>query len=344
MNVLPWDNRKFMINYKLLIIASCLVFGFRAEANEQLYVTTTLLKKIAKPVELTFSANVKPKNISELSAGIGSKLIETALEVGDSVVKGDVVARLDCRDAELGLDAAEQALRQATIHLEFTKRQADRIRKLADTNIASEEIRDTRVTDVARAEISEKSAKTAAEEASLNASRCLIVAPFDAIVRDQLKFVGTQVDIGTPIYQIASVDVNVHINIPFDLKIEELTEFTFEYGDRATSVTVAQISRFVNNQTGTRLVRLNPQIALDPGIPGVVKMFSSQLVLPADYLIKRNRELGIMSLINEQAVFIPRPLAVLGQPIDVSDLAPNTEIIIEGRFRANDGDSAVVAQ
>ena len=339
------QNFRASISAHILFLSTLIFsFGFSPVIKAELYVTITSLKEIERQVQLIFPANVEPKNVSQLSAGIGAKIIETTVEIGDSVKADEILARLDCRDAKLRQNSAIQELQQAKIRLEFSKRQAERIRRLADTNIASEEVRDERMTNVAHAEISLSSAQTIADQASLMVSRCVVKAPFDATVQDQLSFVGTRVGIGTPIFQIVSDDVNVHANIPFDVNLEKQVTIIFEYGDRSLPVKVSRISDSVNNQTGTRLLRLTPSYQLDPGVPGVIKISSSKRVLPADYLVERDRQLGLMSIADGRAIFIQRSAAILGQPVDVSDLAPDTKIISKGRFRAQDGDLVVVTQ
>ena len=68
------------------------------------------------------------------------------------------------------------------------------------------------------------------------------------------------------------------------------------------------------------------------------------MVLPADFLVERDRTLGIMVANEERAKFIARKNATLGQPVDVTDLDPETLLIKEGRFKAREGDQLVIRQ
>ena len=46
----------------------------------------------------------------------------------------------------------------------------------------------------------------------------------------------------------------------------------------------------------------------------------------------------------ERAKFVARTNATLGQPVDVTDLDPETLLIKEGRFKAREGDQLVIRQ
>jgi hypothetical protein len=77
-------------------------------------------------------------------------------------------------------------------------------------------------------------------------------------------------------------------------------------------------------------------------VPGQIRVRSNAVTLPADFLVERQGEYGLMVAEGATASFVPRPEAVLGQPVEVTDLAGSLELIVDGRFRARAGDAISV--
>ncbi|WP_455216774.1 hypothetical protein, partial [Kaarinaea lacus] len=96
-----------------------------------------------------------------------------------------------------------------------------------------------------------------------------------------------------------------------------------------------------DSKSRTREARLlfteNPAL---PGSAGELVWEQPSASLPADLLVKRNGKLGVFVLNDGQAKFVPLAGAEAGRPAIVN-LAPATEIITQGRFRLQDGDSVI---
>ena len=325
----------------LAVVALC--FLNTAVATD-LFVTVAPVSELQKRMTTEFPASAEPLETSLLSSGISAEITAINARLGDRVTRGKTLIRLDCRDTRLRHDLAIQELRRAEVQLKFSERQSARIVKLAKTNIASEELKDTRETELQQARIGVDARRVALEEAELQVSKCKVKAPFDSIVIKQLASVGTRMSIGAPILEIVSVAVDIHARVPFDYTINKAQDVVFESGQEIIDVRLIVESDAVDTGTGTRLLRFEPEIPVPPGSPGVLSMRSEFTVLPADYLVERNRRYGVMVAVENQAQFIERSSATLGQPVDVSDLDPALLLIKEGRFRARDGDALVISK
>ena len=311
----------------------------------EVYVTVAPLKALSAHVESVYPAKAEPLDTSSISAGISAEILEIKARPGDRVVKGSVLLRMDCRDITLVRDRTDRLLEEAQLKLAYTRRQAARVAKLAETNIASEELRDTRNTDVAMAEIDVIKRRIALQEARLSVSHCQVAAPFDAIVIDQQASVGTRVTVGSPILRLVSQSVDVRARVPLDFRVEPEQQFVFESGLGRVPLQVITFSKAVDTETGTRLVRFDAGLSrLEPGVPGRIVVQTSGLVLPADYLVERGGQYGLMTSKKSRAIFILRSQAQLGQPVDVSDLSGDLLIIRDGRFRARQGDALVISE
>ena len=95
---------------------------------------------------------------------------------GDRVAGGEVVVQLDCRDTELRRDLAVQDLKRAEVQSKFSERQSARIAKLAESSIASEELKDTRATELQQSRIDIEAKRVALKEAELQVSKCKVEA------------------------------------------------------------------------------------------------------------------------------------------------------------------------
>ena len=327
---------------KLFLVSLCFVVP--AVASEDVYVTVTALGELQKNIASDFPANVVPIERSLLAAAISAEITAISLRPGDEVAKGSTIIRLDCRDTKLRRDLAAQEVKQADVQLKFSERQAARIAKLAETNIASEELKDTRVTELQQAIISLASKRLALKETNLQVSKCKVKAPFDAIIVEQLASVGTRVSVGSPILEIVSKAFDIRARIPFDSAADIQKNVSFIVQDREIPVQILAESGAVDTGTGTRLLRFKSVETIDPGVPGVLRIRSKKMVLPADFLVERDRIYGIMIANSGRAKFIARTNATLGQPVDVTDLDPGTLLIEEGRFKAREGDQLVIRQ
>ena len=311
--------------------------------NAEVVVTVEPLQQLASAVEVTYSANVEPLDRGLVSAGIGSEILSIHARVGDAVTRGQRLVLLDCRDAELAASLAREAEAEAEVRFAFAERQAARVDRLAASNIASEELKDTRGTEVRLARRQLAKARVNLEDAVLQRSRCEVLAPYDAVIVRELASVGTRVAVGTPIMELVSQAIEVRARLPLDVRVlpDASVRFSSALGDVA--VTLKSEGAAVDTETGTRLVRfLGQSPLLEPGAPGRIRIQSGRLGLSTDYLVERSGQVGVMVVDDDLAQFIPRPNAVLGQPVDVGDLDPQTLVIRDGRFRVRDGETVVI--
>ena len=326
------------------ILAVGLYFVGTTAVSSEVYVTVAPISELQERVTAEFPASAEPIETSLLSSGISAEILSIKARPGDRLPKGTTVVQLDCRETEFRRDLALQDLKQAEIQLQFSQRQAARIAKLAETNIASEELKDTRATELQQSRVALNASEVELKEAQLQVSRCVVSVPFDAVIVSQLASVGTRVSVGHPILEIVSTAVDIRARVPFDHVIDGTQRVEFQSGQQSVSVELIAESDAVDTGTGTRLLRFQPQTAIDPGTPGVLRMRSQTRVLPADFLVERNRQYGIMTAVDGKAEFIERRNATLGQPVRVTDLALDLSLIREGRFKARHGDTLVIRQ
>jgi RND family efflux transporter MFP subunit len=156
------------------------------------------------PVEVT------SRYSTPLSFRVGGKLFERTVRLGDTVRKGQVLARLDATDALKEQAAAQAALEAAEHRLLFAKQQLDRDTAQATKNLIS--ARDLEQTQDAYA-----AAKAAREQAADqlyvardNAEYTFLLADHDGVITSENADTGQVVAAGQPVYGLAwSGDLDV---------------------------------------------------------------------------------------------------------------------------------------
>lgn len=179
------------------------------------------------PVVIFGLGQVDAERISQLGFEVDGVVSEIAVQVGDHVKAGDVVARLDSRREELSVRAARQALSmaqaqvrqsaadvasaEATLALkeqiasrasQLERRGTGAVATAQDTEAerrAAVANRDgaLRALEVAQARVEQSTAQLAREEETL--ARHQLLAPFDGIVLERLQNIGAAAPMGTPV-------------------------------------------------------------------------------------------------------------------------------------------------
>jgi len=133
--------------------------------------------------------------------------LKSVLDVGDRVDENDVIAKVDDTIYQLALIEIETEIRPIETMLEFHRREAKRLEKLAKQNHAARNQLDQTQSsrDEALAKIRVVKAKLAMARDSLN--RTVVRAPFAGVVTERLKNPGERVDAGDPIVRLINTDM-----------------------------------------------------------------------------------------------------------------------------------------
>jgi multidrug efflux pump subunit AcrA (membrane-fusion protein) len=73
------------------------------------------------PTYLEATGNLTGDEQSDVAPSVGGKIVEVRFDIGTFVKKGDLLVRLDPKDAEIRLDQAKRAVEQATANLRQTQ-------------------------------------------------------------------------------------------------------------------------------------------------------------------------------------------------------------------------------
>jgi RND family efflux transporter MFP subunit len=324
------------------ILLAVWAVGVAAEATpEPVTVTLQPLSELLVYAEREAPAAAVSLNESRVAAEVSAVVREIPVQVGEVIEQGAVLVVLDPRDHELALQRAQAALQAAQARIKLAEFQLERTRELRKRNFASEDTLTQRETelDVLRAE--RAAAVAQLESARRDLAKCTLTAPFDAIVQARSAQVGELAAPGTPLLTLidaSRIEVSAQIQPDDSGSLETAGDIHFVTAGRSHPLRLLRISPAIDRGTRTREVRLSfiDQRAA-PGSEGLIRWRAAAPLLPAELLSRRDGRLGVFVAADGVARFVVLDQAQEGRPAPVT-LAPETPIILEGRFGLQDGD------
>ena len=209
---------------------------------------------------------------TRLSFRVGGAIEVLAVEVGDSVEEGTLIAEIDSIDYQLRVESAQASLAQATAQLKDFESDFRRIRGLYERDNASQDDYDSSRAAVESGRAQVRAAQKQLEQARLQVSYCKLFAPAAGRVATVDAEVNENIASGQPVVtlNIASTP-EVEVGIP-EIVIGEINRgvrvpaitFTALPNRTATGV-VSEVSPTTANGTTTYPVR----VRLTSGAAGV---------------------------------------------------------------------------
>ena len=234
------------------------------------------------------SCLIEPDAIVDLSPAVAGIVAEVHVDRGDSVVAGQILARLDSRAEEIALQLAEARagndtrVRSLEARVGFLAAQAERTAQLAERNaisptLALEAAMEVEVArqDLAEARLAQDLGAFDVAQARVALEQKLLRAPFDGVVTDRQVSVGEYLDGQAPMLTVARLDrLRVEAFAPLDyfpaLALGQGATIRPEAPfDGAHPATITVIDRVFDAATATFGIRLtlpNPDMALPAGL------------------------------------------------------------------------------
>lgn len=311
-----------------------------ALAQEPPAVTVAPLAEIAIHPERDASAQVVSLNESRIAAEISGRLETMAVEVGQRVERGALIARLDCRDHELSRERAAAALAAAQARQALAEQQLRRGRELRAQGFISEEALAGRVTEVAVLGADTAQAGAQLAGAARAVDKCVVRAPFSAIVRERLGQVGELAAPGTPLALLVDaerIEVSAQVQAKDVRSLELAAQPSFIGLGGARVLVLLRVSPAIDRQARTLEARLRfTGAAAAPGAAGRVTWRDATPHLAPELLVRRDSRLGVFVDDGGTARFHALPEAQEGRPAR-ADLPPGARVVVKGQLALKDG-------
>jgi len=323
-----------------LLLAGCLNASM-VQAQTAIPVQVQTLDEVLVAAERSAPAEVASLNTSTVAAEVTAVVKEVLAEVGEEIQPDQALLQLDDRDYQLALNQARANLEAARAQKEQADARLERAQELGAKNYLSADDLQARETDAAvgAAQILVNEASVAI--AQRNLQKCRITAPFDGVVVERWAQVGAFVTPGTPLFDLVQTKgLELDAEIPDELadSLTRAADMRFVSRGESWPVRLLRLSPVIDTEQRSRRARFgftgeSPAV----GRSGEIVWRVDKGLLPVNLVVRRNGQLGIFLNRGGIAVFEPLPNAQEGRPVPV-DLPLDSEIVVQGRERLQDGD------
>jgi RND family efflux transporter MFP subunit len=193
-----------------------------------------------------------PRAEAQIAPNTSGVIVSLKLSENDRVKKGDVLFRIDSRDAILRRDQAAAALKAAQVNLAATQVEYDRTKTLFEQNAVNKAAWDAIVARMDGARVGIEQAKVALAMANKAIADATVKAPFDGVISQKLKNEGEYVSMMPPAPVVVLQDQS---KLDLKFRMPEKVLATVKAGRTITARFEA-----VNVTRDATIVRINPTV------------------------------------------------------------------------------------
>lgn len=289
----------------------------------------------------TYAGEVRARYESTLGFRVAGKLVSRQVNVGEQVKAGQVLARLDPRDLQLGDAAAVAQVAAAQSQSTVTKNDLERVKGLHAKGYASQGELDRFTTQYEAAKAQLEAVKAQRDQIANQASYSTLTADADGVVTAVLAESGTVVAAGQPVVQLARGGaIEIAAAIPEDRvnTVREgmkVTVSLWSGGDKTYPGTVRELSSAADPFTRTYALRVSV-----PNAPTEMKLRMTAAVsipleglpdlihIPAAAMVTQGGKAGVW-------VFDAKAGAVAFRAVDFAGVQGN-EVLAAAGLKAGD--------
>ena len=238
-----------MSNFRYLFLAVIFI-SFKVYSIEVLEVKILNSYSITKE----FPGKLLPIEQSKLAFEIPGKINKINVDVGDSVIQGQILAKLDNREALAKVN-------QARASYDLSKQVLERFEDLREQGHIS-------IQDLDKAKSDFIIAKSQYEFFKVKLEQTNLVSPFNGVIQNRFLDTGTVINSGIPILEIIDSNyVEAHISVPViyleDMQINQ--EYDFEFDDEIVKATFTKLAPMSPGGSNSRLAIFKFSEFFNPG-------------------------------------------------------------------------------
>jgi RND family efflux transporter MFP subunit len=263
--------------------------------------TLAVTKVEYRDVDTTYTteAVIEAVRQSTISAQVMGRIVDLRVDVGDSVKVGQVVARIDEREAAQVLASSEAQVAQARANLQNARLNLDRAKRLLESKFVSQAAVDQAEAGYKAAEAQLQAAEAGAGQAAVSKGYTTVVAPISGVVSARHVEGGEMATPGKPLLTtFAPGDMRVIAEVPQSMiaEIRSLSRATVELPSLNKWFKVKEmiIIPAADPHTHSTRVRLDLESSERDIYPGVYARayfaigHARKLVVPIDAVIRRS--------------------------------------------------------
>jgi RND family efflux transporter MFP subunit len=279
-------------------------------AADAVHVETVEVREEAMPRALKLTGTLRGREQTDLAANAAGRVVETFVERGAQVKKGDLLVRLDTRSAALTAAEARANAALAREQAETAKRECERYLKLREQGAVSAAEYD-RMSDSCRtAPLAIEAASARAQAMALVVGDGSIRAPFAGVITERFVEVGQYVRADSRVVTLVSLDpLKLELTVPEAnvALVKEGGALTFTvpaYPGREFAGTVRFVGAAVRESTRDLVAEAvveNPDRALYPGMFATIALKTGEApapVVPRAALVEKEGLTRVFAVVN----------------------------------------------
>lgn len=338
----------------MLVLTGLVSCSIDMPKTEQTSYETFTVQKSDITLPVKFSAKMKGQHDVTIVPQVSGQLMQKCVTEGQQVRKGDVLFKIDSRNAELELEAAEANLLAAQANESSAKMEWESNKNLFAKNIVSRYMLDNAENNYKQAKAAVSQAQATVNRARVNLGFCTITAPVSGVIGGVSVHEGDQV---SPATQLTVLSGNEKMTAQFSINeslveeqvslglskadvekyLAELPDATFvmkngtEYPHKGR---VTSLTGVVDATTGTLACKAtfpNPDGHLFSGIQGTV-------VLPFDEKdVMVIPQVAVVRLQDRRLVFVVQPDSTASAVvITTEDTGNGKDVIVTSGLNVGD--------
>jgi len=258
-----------------------------------------------REVDRTYPAEgvVEAVRQSTVAAQVPGRIVELRVDAGQAVAKGQVLARIDEREAAQAVAAGEAQTARAEADLANARVNYERTRRLVEQKFVSQAALDKALADFKSAQAQAEAARAGALQASASKSHTVITAPFAGVVASRLVQVGEMAVPGRELITLYDPrDLRVVASIPQnrlgDVRANAQASVELPSASQWVKGRAITVLPSADVRTHTTLVRVDLPVDVKGVYPGMFARVhfatgrTSKLLIPARALVYRSEVAG----------------------------------------------------
>jgi HlyD family secretion protein len=301
----------------LLLALPLLVAGCKAgDAEPVSSLQTTNVIKGALRITAEATGTVEPIRKVEVKSKASGEILALAVDVGDEVQTGALLARIDPRDVRNSFDQAQADLEVAQARLEISEAQARRASELVEAGVITAQEHESSRLELANAQAARIKAVTNLELAQARLGDVTISAPLSGTIISKtveegqvIQSASQNVSGGTTLFVMANL---------LEMQVRTLVDETDMGQIRPGMVAVVQVEAFPDRQFAGYVEKVEPQAVVQQSVtmfPVIVRLDNREGMLRPGM----NAEVEV--LVDEAADILLVPNNAIVLPQDVAAAA-----------------------
>ncbi len=251
------------------------------EAAAAVHVSTVAVVERPMPEFLTLTGTLRASAQSDVAADVSGKVVQTFVERGQAVKKGQTIAIVDARAAALAATAAQAQSKVAQEQLDAARRDCERVKHLLETGAISQAEFDRQTSQCSSQQWSAAAAQAQQQSAAKLVGDANIRAPFDGFVGERYINVGQYVQPNTRVASVYAPDpLRLELTVPeanvAAIRQDMPVSFTVTaYGEQPFTGSVKYISPNLRESTRDLVIEAvvpNGDFKLKPGMFAVARI------------------------------------------------------------------------